>query len=173
MRRELSAWLRGPVGEGAAWPVVEILQRDGICVGDCAGAGSRRRSRCRRSRAWLGLAHELGVVGVLAVELFETTQGALLINRLAMRPHLAFQALDDGRRDNKPVRATSQAVLDYPLRGNKPARSPVSDSQRARRSPAPAMTLDEQVHHLFARMPDARPLCKREHLAAAPATSTS
>jgi hypothetical protein len=35
------------------------------------------------------------------------------------------------------------------------------------------MTLDEQVHHLFARMPDARPLCKREHLAAAPATSTS
>ncbi len=33
MRRELSALVaRSPFGQGAAWPVVETVQRDGICV---------------------------------------------------------------------------------------------------------------------------------------------
>mgnify|MGYP003482706978 CR=1 FL=1 len=35
----------------------------------------------------LSIAAELGVVGVLAVEMFETTDGRLLVNELAMRPH--------------------------------------------------------------------------------------
>lgn len=62
----------------------------------------------------LRLADELGVVGVLAVELFETTSGELLVNELAMRPHNSGHWTMDGA-------ATSQfeqhlrAVLDYPL----------------------------------------------------------
>ena len=33
MRRELSALVaRSPFGQGAAWPIVETVQRDGICV---------------------------------------------------------------------------------------------------------------------------------------------
>ena len=33
MRRELAALVaRSPFGQGAAWPVVETVQRDGICV---------------------------------------------------------------------------------------------------------------------------------------------
>ena len=33
MRRELAALVaRSPFGQGAAWPVVQTVQRDGICV---------------------------------------------------------------------------------------------------------------------------------------------
>ena len=35
----------------------------------------------------LRIASELGVVGSMAVELFETTDGTLVVNELAMRPH--------------------------------------------------------------------------------------
>ena len=89
MRRELSALVaRSPFGQGAAWPVVETVQRDGICVTVLAPApGLSGELAAEAEQLGLRLADELGVVGVLAVELFETTDGALLVNELAMRPH--------------------------------------------------------------------------------------
>ncbi len=58
MRRELAALVaRSPFGQGAAWPVVETVQRDGICVeviapaqdldGETASAAGQRRLRPR------------------------------------------------------------------------------------------------------------------------------
>ena len=49
MRRELAALVaRSPFGQGAAWPVVQTVQRDGICVEVIAPApGLRRRFRPR------------------------------------------------------------------------------------------------------------------------------
>jgi 5-(carboxyamino)imidazole ribonucleotide synthase len=70
------------------------------------------------------IAAALDVTGVLAVELFETTDGRLLVNELAMRPHNTGHWTIDGA-------ATSQfenhlrAVLDLPL-GPAEARTPWS-----------------------------------------------
>lgn len=116
LRRELSALVaRSPFGQGAAWPVVETVQRDGICVqviapapelSDDVGAAAQRLA--------LELAGELGVVGVLAVELFETVDGKLLVNELAMRPHNSGHWTMDGSRTGQ-FEQHLRAVLDYPL----------------------------------------------------------
>src|SRR5271167_400055 len=84
LRRELSAMVaRSPFGQGAAWPVVETVQRDGICVLVIAPAPALPDDvAAAAQRLALRLAVELGVVGVLAVELFETAGdpgGALLV----------------------------------------------------------------------------------------------
>ncbi|HET7741525.1 MAG TPA: 5-(carboxyamino)imidazole ribonucleotide synthase, partial [Mycobacterium sp.] len=75
MRRELSALVaRSPFGQGAAWPVVQTVQRDGICVEVIAPAPDLTEDLAAAAeQLGLRLAGELGVVGVLAVELFETT----------------------------------------------------------------------------------------------------
>ncbi|ORW19558.1 5-(carboxyamino)imidazole ribonucleotide synthase [Mycobacterium palustre] len=157
LRRELSALVaRSPFGQGAAWPVVETVQRDGICVqviapapeldGDVASAAQRLALR---------LAAELGVVGVLAVELFETTGGDLLVNELAMRPHNSGHWTMDGARTSQ-FEQHLRAVLDYPL-GDTDAIAPITVMANVIGAPhEPAMSVDERLHHLFGRMPDAR-----------------
>jgi len=157
MRRELSALVaRSPFGQGAAWPVVETVQRDGICVlviapapelPDDVGAEAQQLA--------LRLAAELGVVGVLAVELFETAEGQLLINELAMRPHNSGHWTMDGARTSQ-FEQHLRAVLDYPL-GDTDATVPVTVMANVLGAgQTPTMTVDERLHHLFARMPDAR-----------------
>lgn len=157
MRRELSALVaRSPFGQGAAWPVVQTVQRDGICVlviapapalPDDVGAAAQQLA--------LRLAAELGVVGVLAVELFETTDGALLVNELAMRPHNSGHWTMDGARTSQ-FEQHLRAVLDYPL-GDTDATVPVTVMANVLGAvQTPTMTVDERLHHLFARMPEAR-----------------
>ncbi|WP_142274685.1 5-(carboxyamino)imidazole ribonucleotide synthase [Mycobacterium scrofulaceum] len=157
LRRELSALVaRSPFGQGAAWPVVETVQRDGICVQVVAPApGLPAKVAADAQRLALRLAGELGVVGVLAVELFETADGALLVNELAMRPHNSGHWTMDGARTSQ-FEQHLRAVLDYPL-GDTDAIAPVTVMANVLGAPQrPAITLDERVHHLFARMPDAR-----------------
>ena len=157
MRRELAALVaRSPFGQGAAWPVVETVQRDGICVlviapapalPDDVGAAAQRLA--------LSLAAELGVVGVLAVELFETVDGQLLVNELAMRPHNSGHWTMDGSRTSQ-FEQHLRAVLDYPL-GDTETIAPVTVMANVLgAAQTPTMSLDERLHHLFARMPDAR-----------------
>ena len=158
MRRELAALVaRSPFGQGAAWPVVETVQRDGICV-DRDGTGARPFCRTRfgrRRNSALRLATELGVVGVLAVELFETVDGGLMVNELAMRPHNSGHWTMDGARTSQ-FEQHLRAVLDYPL-GDTGATAPVTVMANVLGAPqTPAMTMDERLHHLFARMPDAK-----------------
>jgi 5-(carboxyamino)imidazole ribonucleotide synthase len=163
LRRELSALVaRSPFGQGAAWPVVQTVQHDGICVQVIAPApGLAAESAAAAQRLALRLAAELGVVGVLAVELFETTDGALLVNELAMRPHNSGHWTMDGSRTSQ-FEQHLRAVLDYPL-GVTDAIAPVTvmanvlGAPRGPGAPATAaMSMDERLHHLFARMPDAR-----------------
>jgi 5-(carboxyamino)imidazole ribonucleotide synthase len=157
MRRELSALVaRSPFGQGAAWPVVQTIQRDGVCVEVIAPAPALAgQLHSAASQLGLRLAAELGVVGVLAVELFETLDGQLLVNELAMRPHNSGHWTMDGA-------ATSQfeqhlrAVLDYPL-GSTASLVPLTVMANVLGAPQPpAMTMDERMHHLFARMPEAK-----------------
>jgi 5-(carboxyamino)imidazole ribonucleotide synthase len=157
LRRELSALVaRSPFGQGAAWPVVETVQRDGICVEVIAPAPDLSDDVAAAAQQLaLRLAAELGVVGVLAVELFETVGGELLVNELAMRPHNSGHWTMDGARTSQ-FEQHLRAVLDYPL-GSTDAIAPVTVMANVLgASEPPAMTVDERLHHLFARMPEAR-----------------
>ena len=116
MRRELAALVaRSPFGQGAAWPVVETVQRDGICVEVIAPAQDlAAETASAAGQLALRLADELGVVGLLAVELFETVDGGLLVNELAMRPHNSGHWTMDGASTSQ-FEQHLRAVLDYPL----------------------------------------------------------
>ena len=83
---QLSA--RNTNAEFAAWPLVETRQVDGVCavvIAPAPNSSSEMLERCEKiARA---IAEDLGVTGVLAVEMFEARDGRILINELAMRPH--------------------------------------------------------------------------------------
>ena len=157
MRRELAALVaRSPFGQGAAWPVVETVQRDGICVEVIAPAPDLDgETASAAEQLALRLARELGVVGVLAVELFETVDGGLMVNELAMRPHNSGHWTMDGA-DHQPVRAAPARGAGLPARRHRPV-APVTVMANVLGAPEkPAMGMDERLHHLFGRIPDAK-----------------
>ena len=87
--RELSAQVaRRPGGQTATYPVVQSVQRDGVCYEVVAPAPDLDEAAQHRiQRLAAAIAEDLGVTGMLAVELFETADGTVLVNELAMRPH--------------------------------------------------------------------------------------
>ena len=156
MRRELSALVaRSPLGQGAAWPVVETVQHQGICVTVLAPAPDLSdRLAVDAEALGLRIAAELGVVGVLAVELFETTDGTLMVNELAMRPHNSGHWTMNGSITSQ-FEQHVRAVLDYPL-GDTRAIAPVTVMANVLgAADPPSMSMDERLHHLFGRIPDA------------------
>jgi 5-(carboxyamino)imidazole ribonucleotide synthase len=156
LRRELAAVVaRSPFGQGAAWPLVETVQSDGICVQVLAPAPDADETlRQQAQDLALTIAAELGVVGVLAVELFETEQG-LVINELAMRPHNSGHWTIEGSRTSQ-FEQHLRAVLDYPL-GSTGLTAPAVVMANVLGAPTtPKMRVDERVHHLFARYPHAK-----------------
>lgn len=157
LRRELSAMVaRSPFGQGATWPVVETVQRDGQCAIVIAPAPGLSEERATEAEQLaLRLASELGVVGAMAVELFETTDGDVLVNELAMRPHNSGHWGMDGARTSQ-FEQHLRAVLDYPLGDTTPLAPVTVMANVLGAEHAPAMTMDERVHHLFARFPDAK-----------------
>jgi 5-(carboxyamino)imidazole ribonucleotide synthase len=123
-RRELSALVaRSPSGQVAAWPVVASEQRDGICREVVAPAPDLDpHLAVEAQQIAMTIAAELGVVGVLAVELFETSDGRVLVNELAMRPHNTGHWTQDGSVTSQ-FENHLRAVLDLPL-GAPDARAP-------------------------------------------------
>lgn len=115
-RRELSALVaRSPHGQAVAYPVVESVQAGGICVEVVAPAPGLDPDRAAEAqRVALSVAQELGVIGVLAVELFEAREGPLLVNELAMRPHNTGHWTIDGAVTSQ-FENHLRAVLDLPL----------------------------------------------------------
>ncbi|MCL2532932.1 MAG: 5-(carboxyamino)imidazole ribonucleotide synthase [Nocardiaceae bacterium] len=155
--RELSAMVaRSPFGQGASWPVVETVQRSGQCAVVLAPAPNLSAELAAEAEQLaLRIASELGVVGSMAVELFETTDGRLIVNELAMRPHNSGHWTQDGARTSQ-FEQHLRAVLDYPLGDPSPI-APVTVMANVLGAPeAPAMSMDERLHHLFARMPDVK-----------------
>jgi 5-(carboxyamino)imidazole ribonucleotide synthase len=156
MRRELSALVaRSPFGQGAAWPVVETVQTGGINTEVLAPAPGLSDKRVHEAQDLaLRIAAQLNVVGLLAVELFETDDG-LLVNELAMRPHNSGHWTMDGSRTSQ-FEQHLRAVLDYPL-GTTDLLAPACVMANVLGAPAtPEMGPDERLHHLFARYPDVR-----------------
>ncbi|MED7927392.1 5-(carboxyamino)imidazole ribonucleotide synthase [Nonomuraea sp. LP-02] len=113
--RELSVVVaRSPHGQGVSYPVVETVQQDGICVEVLAPApGLDPEQAAQAQRIGLTIAHELGVTGLLAVELFQTSSG-LVVNELAMRPHNSGHWTIEGARTSQ-FEQHLRAVLDLPL----------------------------------------------------------
>jgi 5-(carboxyamino)imidazole ribonucleotide synthase len=110
---QLSA--RTPSGEFAAWPLVQTTQRDGVCaevVSPAPGVDSDTLERAAEIAR--GIAEGIGVTGVLAVEMFETENGRLLINELAMRPHNSGHFSIEGSVTSQ-FEQHLRAVLDLPL----------------------------------------------------------
>jgi 5-(carboxyamino)imidazole ribonucleotide synthase len=114
--RELAALVaRSPSGQGAAYPVVQTVQVDGICREVIAPAPGLDSDVAVRAEALaLRVAAELGVHGLLAVELFELPGGELLVNELAMRPHNSGHWTIEGARTSQ-FEQHLRAVLDLPL----------------------------------------------------------
>jgi 5-(carboxyamino)imidazole ribonucleotide synthase len=115
-RRELAQSVaRRPSGDIVAWPVVESIQRDGVCAEVIAPApDSAGRIADMAEEIARTVAASLDVTGVLAVELFETDDDRILINELAMRPHNTGHWSIDGSTTSQ-FEQHLRAVLDLPL----------------------------------------------------------
>ncbi|MDT7573031.1 MAG: 5-(carboxyamino)imidazole ribonucleotide synthase [Actinomycetota bacterium] len=151
LQRELAAVVaRSPYGQAAAWPVVETVQSDGICVEVVAPApGLSEELALQAQGLALRLADELDVVGVLAVELFETADG-LLVNELAMRPHNSAHWTIEGARTSQ-FEQHLRAVLDYPLGATQLTAPWVVMANVL--GGQDEQGFDERLHMLFARDP--------------------
>jgi 5-(carboxyamino)imidazole ribonucleotide synthase len=123
-RRELSALVaRSPSGQAAAYPVVESVQENGVCSEVIAPApGLSADLAVEAQQIALRIAGALDVTGVLAVEMFETHDGRVLVNELAMRPHNTGHWSMDGAVTGQ-FENHLRAVMDLPL-GSPEARQP-------------------------------------------------
>ncbi|OLT55468.1 5-(carboxyamino)imidazole ribonucleotide synthase [Cellulosimicrobium sp. CUA-896] len=108
-------------GEVRTWPVVESIQRDGVCAEVVAPAPGLTDAEAAHARdAAVRIAEGLGVTGVLAVEMFEVAGGPdddgprVLVNELAMRPHNSGHWTIDGAVTSQ-FEQHLRAVLDLPL----------------------------------------------------------
>ncbi|WP_369144582.1 5-(carboxyamino)imidazole ribonucleotide synthase [Streptomyces sp. R44] len=119
--RELAANIvRSPHGQAVAYPVVESRQVDGVCDTVIAPAPDLDDELAGQAQELaLRIAKELGVVGHLAVELFQTTDGRILVNELAMRPHNSGHWTQDGAVTSQFANHV-RAVLDLPLGDPRP-----------------------------------------------------
>lgn len=113
--RELAVLVaRSPKGQGAAYPVVETIQRDGICREVIAPApGLDPNLAVAAQRLGLMIAAELDVTGLLAVELF-AVGSELIVNELAMRPHNCGHWTIDAATTSQ-FEQHLRAILDLPL----------------------------------------------------------
>jgi 5-(carboxyamino)imidazole ribonucleotide synthase len=169
LQRELAALVaRSPFGQAAAWPIVQTVQENGICVEVIAPApGLDDDTAAAASRLALRVAADLGVVGLLAVELFQVPPSpaapdGLLVNELAMRPHNSGHWTMDGSVTSQ-FEQHLRAVLDYPLGRTDPV-APFTVMGNVLGGPLPgdgapsgaSMGMDERVHHLAARFPEVK-----------------
>ncbi|HEY4624578.1 MAG TPA: 5-(carboxyamino)imidazole ribonucleotide synthase [Blastococcus sp.] len=160
MVRELAAQVaRSPFGQVAVWPVVQTVQRNGVCAEVYAPApGLSDELATAAQELAVRIADRLGVVGMLAVELFETADG-VLVNELAMRPHNSGHWTIEGSRTSQ-FEQHLRAVLDYPL-GDTAMIAPVAVMANVLGGAAAAEgwdgpAIDERMHHLMAHWPDVK-----------------
>jgi 5-(carboxyamino)imidazole ribonucleotide synthase len=123
--RELAVLVaRSAMGQAAAWPVVQSRQVDGVCREVIAPAPDLDAGLAGRiTQLGLRIAGELGVVGVLAVLLSQTADGAhpagFVVDELAMRPHDTGHWTIDGSVTSQ-FEQHLRAVLDLPLGDPRP-----------------------------------------------------
>jgi len=110
---QLSA--RNKSGEFLSWPVVETRQQNGVCSEVLSPAPNLTAEVSEQAVQIAKLISEsLGVTGTLAVEMFESATGELLVNELAMRPHNSGHFTIEGSVTSQ-FEQHLRAVVDLPL----------------------------------------------------------
>ncbi|WP_281270523.1 5-(carboxyamino)imidazole ribonucleotide synthase [Corynebacterium pseudopelargi] len=161
LRGELSAMVaRTPSGATQAWPVVESVQRDGVCAEAVAPAPNLDVAlRQQAEELSVALANGLGVTGVLAVELFvcQGKDGAveLSVNELAMRPHNTGHWTQDGCCTSQ-FEQHLRAVLDLPLGDTHTTANYTVMANVLGAAHDPAMPMNKRVLEVMRRYPKAK-----------------
>jgi 5-(carboxyamino)imidazole ribonucleotide synthase len=94
---------------------VQTTQKDGVCAEViCPAPDANAETIGRAAEIARVVAEGIGVTGVLAVEMFETPNGRLLINELAMRPHNSGHFSIEGSVTSQ-FEQHLRSVLDLPL----------------------------------------------------------
>lgn len=157
LARELAVVLaRSPFGQAAVYPAVETVQQDGINTEVLAPAPGLSEDLAEEiEELAIRIAAATGVVGLLAVELFETPSGEVLVNELAMRPHNSAHWSMDGAVTGQ-FEQHLRAVLDYPLGSTATLRPACVMANVLGGDPVPSTGPDERLHHTLARFPEAR-----------------
>ncbi len=156
--RELAVLVaRRPSGEVRTWPVVESVQRDGVCSEVVAPAPDLTEAEAEEARsAAVAIAEGLDVTGVLAVELFEVVsedgERTIVVNELAMRPHNSGHWTIDGSVTSQ-FEQHLRAVLDLPLGETRPT-APWTVMANVLGSSLAQMT--DALPDVLAAFPDAR-----------------
>ncbi|MET0268047.1 MAG: 5-(carboxyamino)imidazole ribonucleotide synthase [Duganella sp.] len=79
---------RGHDGASVVYPIAENVHRDGILFTTTVpGPNVSAESAARAQQAAQAIVAELGYVGVLCIEFFVLTDGSLVVNEMAPRPH--------------------------------------------------------------------------------------
>jgi 5-(carboxyamino)imidazole ribonucleotide synthase len=167
---------RRPGGQMAVYPPARNHHSRGVLTWSVLPAPIPAPIGREAAEIALGIAEELDVIGLLAVELFVTPAGEVLVNELAPRPHNTFHA-------SERACATSQfeqlvrAVCDLPLGAPTPIgvgaiANLLGDLWVAPDAPSPAASLAEASArlHLYGKR-EARPGRKMGHLSALGSTA--
>ena len=114
--REVSQMVaRRPSGDTVAYPLVETIQKGGVCAEVIAPAPHTTPQQvAEAARIGTLIAEALGVTGMLAVEMFVTDSGQFMVNELAMRPHNSGHVFTEGAITSQ-FEQHLRAVADWPL----------------------------------------------------------
>ena len=115
---------RRPSGASAAWPAVETAQVGGVCREVLVPGRLPREVGEAASALGQKVAEITGAVGVMAVELF-WSQGRLLVNEVATRPHNSGHWTIEGAVTSQ-FENHVRAVLDLPLGSTAPQHAEVA-----------------------------------------------
>ncbi|MFT5221750.1 MAG: 5-(carboxyamino)imidazole ribonucleotide synthase [Glaciecola sp.] len=172
MDREIAvAVARRPGGDQVQYAVTETVQVDGICTelvvpAQVPGA----LAQAAMDLAGKVVEHVDGT-GIVAVELFVATDGRLLLNELALRPHNSVHWTIEGARTSQ-FQNHARAVLDLPLGDASMTAAAVAtvnvlgpaDGSDPRARLADALAVDGVAVHLYGK--DAVPGRKLGHVTA-------
>ena len=105
---------RSPHGQATSWAPVETIRKDGIVVMTIAPAQKISSAVAERAQQMaLEIAGEIGVVGLMAVEILVKGE-ELFINELSMHPHISGQWSIEGAVTSQ-YEQLLRAILDLPL----------------------------------------------------------
>ena len=115
LEREISIMVaRSPHGQASTWPATLTIQQDGICVQTITPVPDISDDlSIALQQVALRIAEGIGLVGVMAVELF-IVDGSFVINELALRPHNSGHWSIEGAKTSQ-FEQHLRAILDLPL----------------------------------------------------------
>jgi 5-(carboxyamino)imidazole ribonucleotide synthase len=157
LERELAIQIaRRPGGQTAVYPLVETVQRDGMCREVIAPAPSGAALADDARQLAIDVAKAIDLAGLLAIELF-VVNGTLLINELAPRVHNSGHYTIEGCTTSQ-FENNLRAVLDWPL-GSTALRAPAvvmvnvvgSDLGDPLDRLSAALAIDDVHVHLYAK----------------------